>query len=288
MKPSFWFDQDNWPKDTAQWTFLARAHNQIGKILFGEAWTGKEILEEQPGYVMPPGVWQLDNHRKDFKRAPLKGRVAYYTRRASSEFSQYARAEVARKLNKEGKPALERLHSVRSEIASQCETGKLRSGTRAINGGAIEPMLPELWNGERLIPRFEWCQIDLKEPFGLGTTGKGFRWIFIATDSLESFLKDMEKQKPTAKVKHTGLQVKDCLKWLIEQLQADNDPHKTTFDPHKTKGAYRKDAQEKFSIAFRAFDRVWAEAIKAPNQDHKSNPGRKPKSKRVIDTPHAD
>ena len=199
-----------------------------------------------------------------------------------------AAAELARTLHNEGKPAQERLHRVRSEIAVQCETGKLQSGTRAINGGAIEPMLPELWNGERLIPRFEWCQIDPKEPFGLGTTGKRFRWIFITTELLNTFLKTIQKQKPTAKVKHTGLQIKDCLKWLIEQLQADNDPHKTTFDPHKTKGAYRKDAQEQFLIARRAFDRVWAEAIKATNQDHKSNPGAKPKSKRVIDTPRAD
>jgi hypothetical protein len=281
MKPSFWFDQDNWPKDTAQWTFLARAHNQIGKILFGEEWTANEILEEQPGYVMPPGVWQLDTDRKDVKRAPLKGRVAHYTRRASSEFSQYIRAEVARKLNKEGKPALERLHRVRSEIASQCETGKLRSGTRAINGGAIEPMLPELWNGERLTPRFEWCQIDLKEPFGLGTTGKRFRWIFIATDSLESFLKDMEKQKPTAKVKQTASQKAKCEDWLIEQMREHPDAP-------EAKGVYRKKAKQEFSVGTRAFDRIWDKAKDITGRQNWGNPGRKSKSKRVIDTPRVD
>jgi hypothetical protein len=281
MKPSFWFDQDNWPKDTAQWTFLARAHNQIGKSLFGEAWTGKEILEEQPGYVMPPGVWQLDNDRKDSKRAPLKARVAHYTRLPSSEFSQYISAEVARKLNKEGKPALERLHRVRSEIASQCATGKLRSGTRAINGGAIEPMLPELWNGERLTPRFEWCQIDLKEPFGLGTTGKRFRWIFIATDSLESFLKALSKQKPDEAVKQTVEQETNCRMWLIEEMQAhENKP--------KSRSEYQKEAKQKFKTGTRAFGRAWTDAIKITRRYNWSNRGRRPNPRQENDTPPAD
>jgi hypothetical protein len=295
---SFWSDQGKWPKDTAGWTFLARAHNQIGKTLFDEHWTGKEPIERKPpllDYCISDKYWQkiyahtlLKKHRKDLKRKPLKFRSQGYIVPAFTQTQWDAAKELARKLHNEGKPAQERLHSVRNEIAVQCELEMLQSGSRAIDGGAIEPMPPELWNGERLTPRFERCQINLKEPFGLGIAGKEIRWIFITTESLNAFLKSLEKQKPTAKVKHTGLQVKDCLKWLIEQLQADNDLHKTTFDPHKTKGAYRKDAQEKFSIAFRAFDRVWAEAIKATNQDHKSNRGRKPKSKRVIDTPHAD
>jgi hypothetical protein len=196
-------------------------------------------------YCISDKYWQkiyahtlLKKHRKDLKRKPLKFRSQGYIVPAFTQTQWDAAKELARKLHNEGKPAQERLHSVRNEIAVQCELEMLQSGSRAIDGGAIEPMPPELWNGERLTPRFERCQINLKEPFGLGIAGKEIRWIFITTESLNAFLKSLEKQKPTAKVKHTGLQVKDCLKWLIEQLQADNDLHKTTFDPHKTKGEH--------------------------------------------------
>jgi hypothetical protein len=288
---SFWRNQNKWPKDTEGWTFLARAHNQIGKTLFDERWTGKEPIEKQLpllDYCISEKYWQkiyahtlLKKYRKDFKRKQLKYRRQGDIVPAFTERQWDAAKELARKLHNEGKPAQERLHSVRNEIAVQCELAILRSGSRTLNGGAIEPMLPELWNGERLTPRFEWCQIDLKEPFGLGTTGKGFRWIFIATDSLESFLKDLEKQKPAEVVKKTVAQQSRCTNWLVKEMRA----HK---NPPKPKSEYRKEAKDKLSVGPRAFDRSWTDAIKITGRDNWSNPGRKRKSKRVIDTHSAD
>jgi hypothetical protein len=286
----FWSHQEKWPKDTAGWSFLARAHNQIGNALFDD-WTGKEPIEMQPpllDYRISDQHWQktyahalLKKYRKDLKRKPLKFLSRGYIVPAFTQRQWDAAKELARKLHNEGKPAQERLHSVRNEIAVQCESAVLRSGSRAIDGGAIEAMPPEYWNGERLTPRFERCQINLKEPFGLGTVAKEFRWIFIATDSLESFLKALIKQKPTAHVKQTGSQKTKCENWLIEQMRGHPDPP-------EAKGVYREEAKQKFSVGPRAFDHIWAKAKDITGRLNWGNPGRKRKSKQVIDTPRVD
>jgi hypothetical protein len=84
--------------------------------------------------------------------------------------------------------AEKRFRKVQDEIAESAEKGELLIAHRAKAGGYQLLMPKHWWNTERLKPRFDFCQINTKEPFGTISTGDDFDWIFVGRESLNNFL----------------------------------------------------------------------------------------------------
>jgi len=123
--------------------------------------------------------------------------------------------------------AEKRFRKVQDEIAEFAEKGGLLIAHRAMAGGYQYLMPKHWWNTERLKPRFDFCQINTREPFGVISTGDDFDWIFVGRESLKNFL-----ALCAFIYDDTPLE-----KSAIEASQDEPAPAKTKTMPHSSKEA---------------------------------------------------
>lgn len=198
----FWKNAFGWPRDTLSYTFLARAVHVVGKSMFGQEWTGKEpfldIMQSLPKFPVSVGrsAWfahqLLVERHPEFKRQPLKfppaglplsrppPRVEF-----SLEEWDAALAIVAND-QKEKLPGVRRFREVRERIIQLAEAGLLVTALREKAGGDPTPVPQSWWNSERITNRFDFCQMNPDDRFGIGSAGDRYQYIFVTTESLIS------------------------------------------------------------------------------------------------------
>jgi hypothetical protein len=254
----FWQMPESWPSDSPDYVFLARAFNQIGRAIFGPKWDLPEDVSAEEREQDP----NEDNSDED----------------ALNDDNWDTDDDDDWDSN------LEKMQTdVQREIANQCLVGILVTAVRRKTGGQMTKLEPFHRHTENYSARFYRCQMSLKHPFPRGrvVTASGSHWIYVTRESLNRYLdgklyaecqlKTYDKERPTEQIKQTASQENKCEKWLIEQMKV----HPV---PLKAKSAYLDEAQEKFSVCIRPFNRAWTSAIKATGRLNWSNPGRKRKS----------
>ena len=164
---SFWLEPSAWP-NLARHRFLAETVDAIGRAMFADQWTGREVITDT---ISP-------KEKKAAEEAREK-RVAEAKRAASIQFGgppgrpipRFVIEELERQRNAAAQlspydeRSLERLASVQTEIARQAEKGILKTVMRPLTGGRAFPIPPEWWATERLAPRFALCRINPSDPF---------------------------------------------------------------------------------------------------------------------------
>jgi hypothetical protein len=201
MVSEFWLKPNEWPRDTAENTFLARAFDRVGKAKFGNEWTGGEATASLPDIIpdaLSPKSFTdyasyatnlLAHHSTEFAARRLEA-----ARRKPPGAPELTRDDwvlakkLARQEHEAALPATQRRDAVSTAIVSACESGILQSLYRPVPGGAVQPIPREWWNTEQTGQRFHHCQINPSNPFAAGFAGAGYCWIFLLTESLDQFL----------------------------------------------------------------------------------------------------
>jgi hypothetical protein len=185
-----------WPRDPHGYVFLGQAIDQVGRAKFKE-WTGTEP-ETKDVSLLPSSLAIADHWAKGHADRLLTGhrpdippRRCYHLSDPEFTDEQWTVAiELARRLNGEGKPALERLRSVQDEISTASEAGTLLTAVRGPDG-EMQECPRKWWNAERLEDRFNRCKLNPHDPFddrSLGAKRDDYLWIFVTGDGLHQFL----------------------------------------------------------------------------------------------------
>jgi hypothetical protein len=260
MNLDFWHTPKSWPGDSPEYVFLARAFNEIGRAIFGSKWAlPEDVSAEQP---------EQDPNEDD------SGEDALENDNSDTDDNDDDDDEWGSDIEK-------MQADVEREIAKQCLAGILVTAVRPKAGGQSINLEPSHWHTENYRSRFYRCQMSLRRPFPTrGVIASGSHWVYVTRESLDRYLTDKlyaecqsktyDKQKPTAQVKQTASQEKQCEKWLVEQMRAHTVPP-------KVKQAYREEAQAKFSVGARPFKRAWETAKKKAPAPNWGNAGRKRK-----------
>jgi len=200
VQVEFWKNSIGWPRDNSSYVFLGRAVHTIGKSMFGLQWTGDEpcldLLQSLPNFPLSSGGRAyfahelLVKHRPEFNRQPLKwSRGAFGGVPPSVKFTiedwEGARAIVA-KDHELKMPGVRRFSQVRDRILQLAEAGLLITALREKAGGDPTPIPRSWWNSERISNRFDLCQMNPEDRFGLGSAGDRYQWIFVTRESLTS------------------------------------------------------------------------------------------------------
>ena len=298
MNLYFWQKSESWPRDPLGYVFLARAFDTAGKVFFGENWMGVdklEVVDRLPPSHLEATTQQrlrahlvLEKHFPDFHRCKPKMYKVGGKKRPFYAFSDQEWAAAYQFVDEafqRQQKTEEQLNHIQRVIAEACEKAVLGLATRNETTGKMVPLDASIWNAELDVwgHRFEKCKIDPKNPLRGGVDGFRHTWIFITTDSLQPFLKALEKEKPTAQVKQTASQEDKCFNWLLDEMLAHKIAPKPKLD---YLNQFRK--EKKCLVGTRAFNRAWEKAKEAAGRPNWGNPGRKPKSKQVIDTPCVD
>jgi hypothetical protein len=271
---NFWANPSRWPVDPEGHIFLTRAVAQIGPALHSEKWTGREPATERvdaPPVVFSRGDCLIGEfaHRllvlnlpERFPRSAFT-REDFYKGRATFTADEWSAARnIWQAQHDEAKEARERFAAVMTEIARQCAKGTLQSAVRPYLGGQITALDPNWWMTERLEPRFTFCQINPREPFGSGVAGNLYCWIFLTRKSLADYL------ARSIPVQHTVASETKCKAWLQQEMTRHEQRP-------KRRDEYRLEAQERFGVGPQAFRRAWSDAIVDTGRRQWSNPGRK-------------
>ena len=76
------------------------------------------------------------------------------------------------------------LQESRRLLAIAAAEAKIQTAVRPIVGGAFIAVSPDLWNSERINSWFEFCQMNLDDPYSYNP--RGTHWIFVTRDSLQT------------------------------------------------------------------------------------------------------
>jgi hypothetical protein len=282
----FWARPHVWPLDPDGYVFLARAVEEIGRAMFGQHWTGKEITTEHvrslpdqaqgtvsdasyahdvlmklpkyskqlpsPKTVLPPSLNSV--------LSQPAGLALFQVDSFTTEQWSAAQAAVRRQ-QKERAPALQRLSQVQLNIVKRCESGELISAIRSRAGGDMREVPRAWWNTESWHNRFTMCQVNPKEPFGIGSAGDSYCWIFLTRESLDKYL---QKALPQA----TAGREKAARAELVRLLKADGN---------LTREEARKHLESTVRIGTRAFQRIWPLAREEAGLPPLAAAGRKPR-----------
>ncbi|MGR9312163.1 hypothetical protein ACU8MX_22430 [Rhizobium leguminosarum] len=203
----FWIDRKRWPDDAMGYVFLANAVHRLGKFLFPDDWDGSETYTDAPyqfWLVVNGTTWpiepeeatknqKVDVHRlllkfrpefkrdPDIKRGPFGPEVQAFTR---EEWG--AGIEEAKRINAENASKLRRKHEVRRFIKEAVLDESLRFVLLPVRGGAFsKPQDRTWWNRKDHDNIFVWCQINPKQPLGIGVGGDDFQYVFVDETDLE-------------------------------------------------------------------------------------------------------
>jgi hypothetical protein len=215
----FWKNSTGWPRDPISYVFLARAVHTIGKSMFGLEWTGDEpcldLMQVLPTFPIRSGGSAyfahelLIKHYPEFNRQPLKWPPvgsSFGLLPPSVDFTleewDAARAIVA-KDHEQKMPGLRRFSQVQDRIVQLAEAELLITAVREKAGGDPTPIPRSWWNSERISNRFDFCQMNPEDRFGIGSAGDRYQWIFVTRESLISCSGDTstshyDEQRPGA------------------------------------------------------------------------------------------
>jgi len=281
----FWASPHTWPHDPHGYVFLARAIEEIGQAMFGQDWTGKEVTTEHVRGL--PHQWQATPGDASYARGVLRKlpefakqlpktrtlppslnsladrtRWVVIVRPHDFTGAQWSAAQAhLRHQQEERAPALQRVSAVQRKIVELCESGKLISAIRPRAGGDMREVPRAWWNTESWHNRFTMCQVNPKEPFGIGVAGDSFCWIFLTRESLDRYLQRMSPPSTVGREKAAISELKTMLE-ANANLPRDEA---------------RKHCQSKFKIGPRGFQRTWPKAREAAGLPPVAAPGRKPR-----------
>jgi hypothetical protein len=200
VRLEFWKNSTGWPRDNSSYVFLARAVHAIGKSMFRSEWTGDEpyldLMQSLPALPLTSGSRAyfahnlLLKHHPEFGRQPLKwSRGPFSSMPTSVKFSRLeweAARAIVTKHNERKMPGVRRFFEARDRIIQLAEAGLLITAIRERAGGDPTPVPCAWWNSERIRNRFDCCQLNPSDPYGLGSSGDRYQWIFVTRESLMS------------------------------------------------------------------------------------------------------
>ena len=284
----FWLAPSQWPRDPSGFVFLARAVHEIGQTIMKDEWTGSEPTTEHipclpttfglGQYPPPPHHLErahrlLMKHRPEFNRTPLEWGKWGPPSITFSDEEWEAAVELSKQEEQQTLPYVQRFLAVQHKIVEQCEAGKLISFYRWDATGRMFPISREWWNTDLWQFRFIKCEINPKEPMSTAFDGYNFCSIFLTRDSLDLFLNSCPPDRAARRVEHTILAEKRCEAWLCDQMESNERPV-------QGKSRYLEEAQERFRIGPRGFNRAWSGAVRQTGRVAYSASGRRPSKNR--------
>jgi hypothetical protein len=199
VRLKFWNNSIGWPRDNSSYVFLARAVHAIGKSMFGAEWAGDEpslelmqelpLIPERSGWRASLAHDLLVKHHPEFNRQPRKSSQRSFGSPPSFEFTGkewITAVMIVKKHNEQKMPGVRRFFEVRDRIIQLAEAGFLITAIREEAGGDPTPIPRHWWHSERIRNRFDYCQLNPDDPYGLGFAGDGYQWIFVTRESLMS------------------------------------------------------------------------------------------------------
>lgn len=230
----FWIDRHTWPNDPKDHVFFGRAIDELGRAIYGNAWTGNEytvglrqLPPQLPEYLAEQrlGYQLLKKHRPDMV---LPQANSFGTPHESLTLEQWAAAvAIYNPVMNEIKCALERKAVVEDELVKRCEAKELIAYHRPTFGGELRPIPASWWCTEVNHNRFVMCQINPRRPFEDDYSGEDFAWIFLARDSLDRCLSLLPHWQPGATQGHLSPYLRAML-FVARSLDitVDNQPKK--------------------------------------------------------------
>ncbi len=67
--------------------------------------------------------------------------------------------------------------------------GKIQTAVRSIDGGRFYLLPQDLWNSECVPSRFQFCKMNLDDPYSHNT--RGTHWIYVTRESLQTLISDV-------------------------------------------------------------------------------------------------
>jgi hypothetical protein len=195
LRVEFWRDPDAWPKDSSQFAFLGRIVHDVGRLLYGDSWTGHEPATIPVAPIRPKLDGKTPEH--DIRTAIhlLSHFNSSYEERAVAahasgegpplpDTAEWAYAYAISKRMSEGSfELLRRFHEVGCLLETLFENGWVQTAIRPNRGGAARPVVPGDWFNEATGAWFATCQIDRNDPFsGIPIIGYG-DWIYVELGS---------------------------------------------------------------------------------------------------------
>lgn len=174
---AFWSKPDKWPDKSPTHIFLAPAILEVGRLLYGETWTGKEPEVE----LLAPLPDQL--HASIGKPELLYGcRLLHETcatyRTRCPDFVEYVNnwpipsadewaiaVEAALQRAEESRLEFNRFADVCLRLHQAFKSGAIETATRGHDGGIETPAHRSLWYTENVLGRFYTCQVNLADPY---------------------------------------------------------------------------------------------------------------------------
>lgn len=192
------------------YVFLGNALNRVGKFLFPSEWDGSETRTSAPYVfwkVFNGENWRIaaseatknqevDIHRLLAARRPEFGRSSTIERGPFGpvvpDFSAEewnAGIDEAERVNAERQPKLKRKAEAQLFIKSAILREALRYVLLPLKGGRFsEPQDRAWWNVRDHDRLFYWCQMNPKDPTGIGVGGDFFQHIFVDEKGLDELL----------------------------------------------------------------------------------------------------
>jgi hypothetical protein len=217
-------EPDWWPRDPHGYVFLARVVEIVGSAMHDD-WTG---LESSTKDVAPLPTLQdasfYDRQRADILFQSKLGRPDFTIGRSAHEFTDEqwrSVCELAEQLHREGRPAVQRLLVVQTEIVRRCEAGELVLRVRPTDSGPWQPFQIDWWNTDKWRSRFDRCKIDPDYPNGNRPSWRrenNDHDIFVTHESLKSVL---DALAPDRKSPRGGPGRKPGFQWEIIETEFD-------------------------------------------------------------------
>jgi len=172
--------------------------------------------------------------------------------RAFKRFCQLRRADKPKAKKAESRRAFQQ-HLFAAELPAEVLT----------DDGVLHSLRSSIWGGVEAERIFETGRASISVgDIYIPDTMHGP--VFIKQSSIDAlFDRDSDDHSQSTVADETK-----CREWLTALMTGNSKPE-------KTKAAYKKEAQAKFSVGVRAFDRAWARAIEETGNGDWSRAGRK-------------
>ncbi|MER8831537.1 hypothetical protein [Mesorhizobium sp. M0909] len=215
-RAEFWRDPRRWPVNVPGFVFAARAVTEVGKAVYGEAWTGAEPISNDPfnfpripllggklGRLTQSSAkpWQkesinslLRKHRPEFGRTPVEYRAYGPKPLVFSEDEWSAGLDLAEQADESLTALRARFDGAVAHIVRACAEGELVSALRPKEGGKMSDPLPaHMWHTERAAVRFDWGQMNPHKPFDSGVGGDAYQFVYFGRESLDRLKASISK-----------------------------------------------------------------------------------------------
>src|SRR5258708_3632623 len=216
-RSSFWKNHTQWPNDSEDYLFLARALDRLGRSMFPGTWTGTELGTETFKFADYVGCDDrfannlLAEHQLDSGRQIIHARQGSNVLKgergegdptgsavtdlidaiqrnhglnvALSQGEMATALEIARKIDAQNATTIQRAVSVRASFAMLAHEGRLTTAYRSLATTSDVQIPPVWWDTDKTELRFYCGQLNPKNPFGDERVGGA--WIFVCRKSLE-------------------------------------------------------------------------------------------------------